>query len=78
VKQKVNCRLVTDDKELAYKVKILGIEVLSVQEFLGGVLRKRRVKAKGYSKELKEKPDPFSLEAEKIRKELERVWLKGK
>jgi len=65
--------VVTDDRQLQFRAKNSQAEVLSVRDFLKPVFK--RMEAKG-RKMRQEKISEYSKEAQEIKKELERIWLK--
>ena len=74
VEKKKQYRVVTDDRELGFRVKSLGSSVLKVKDFILPAWNKK----KKPRLRQEEKISPFSKEAELIRKELEELWLKKK
>lgn len=72
-----NARVVSEDRELISKAKILGAEIITSSEFLKMGFKKgksgERKIQEGY-----DKPSLLSFQALEIRKELEKVWLQKK
>lgn len=69
--------VVSDDKELRARAKMLGAKVVTSVDFLKVGLKKKTISTKsniGHA----EKPSLLSVQALRIRKELEKVWLKKK
>ena len=65
--------VVTDDRQLQFRAKNSEAKVLSVDDFLKPAFKK--MKARG-EKNHQEKINEYSKEAQEIKKELERIWLK--
>ncbi|GAH75896.1 unnamed protein product [marine sediment metagenome] len=59
--------VVTDDREVKEKVKLLGCSTLSILEFFKNLTEKKE-------RTDKDKPDPRSKEGKKITEELKRIW----
>ncbi len=70
-----NCflKVVTDDRDLGLKCRNLGAKLLKVDEFISPIVKKMDNKKQ---KMFHEKINLFSKEAQDIRKELEKIWLK--
>lgn len=73
--RKKNYRVVTDDLELRFKLKNLGIEVMEVNKFF--CLAEKKVSPKVIGK-IREKPSLYSKQAQELRKELEEIWIQKK
>jgi predicted RNA-binding protein with PIN domain len=72
-----NARVVSEDKELISKAKILGAGVITSSEFLKMGFKKGK-SGKRKTQEDYDKPSLLSHQALEIRKELEKVWLQKK
>jgi len=75
-KKQENVRVVSDDRELLRKAKLLGAGVVGSGEFLkASIGKKNRLR---HIHQAYEKPSLLSTQALEIRKELEKVWLQRK
>jgi predicted RNA-binding protein with PIN domain len=67
-----NIKMVSDDRELRYRAKILGAKVVNVDEFLKPVVKKKE-KRKAIRED---KPSLYSKKAQEITSYLEKIWLR--
>ncbi len=70
-------KVVSDDRELRARAKILGAKVVASGDFLKIGLKRKATSVKRDASQT-EKPSLLSVQAFQIKKELEKVWLKKK
>jgi len=69
--------VVSDDRELRARAKMLGAKVVASSDFLKIGLKRKTSTIKRNAGKI-EKPSLLSVEAFRIKRELEKVWLKKK
>ena len=71
-----NWVVVTDDRDIQYAVRAMGAEVCPVQDFLGRIPGKKKVRKGLNPKAVEENKDISKTLEFKITSEFEKIWLK--